>query len=401
MASGDLTHTTREVFSEKCTAIAAERGSRAALEFLHDTAKRTGYVQEERLKLDLHFAPQKLPGYGCSLRCSINCSKPEFKAGEKRPATVLAPGAKCVLCSENVCFKPGLLAWDIKLSGREFFVQSPPYPYSELHSVLIEKEHTPQCITTRTVLDLLDGARQFPGMCICSNTDLSGTGASVLEHKHYQMVAMRLPICDAEVDFRAQAPSSTAEVSVEFLKYPCAALRLRASEAAPLANCAEALLQSWRGESIAAALEQPVSAQTMSFVCTQTPAGVELVLIPRTQGRLTCHTMRCIKAEFVGILEMAGFGILPGRLAEQLSRLVLQGAAPEGDLSSFANWIDELALGFDATSESLMESRAAAHAVYASLQRIIVDNGAFPQSDKAKARLWLEEAGFSVDSADA
>lgn len=40
-------------------------------------------------------------------------------------------------------------------------------------------------------------AARFPGMYICSNTDKSGTGASVLEQKHYQICGKRLPIFDA------------------------------------------------------------------------------------------------------------------------------------------------------------------------------------------------------------
>ena len=37
---------------------------------------------------------------------------------------------------------------------------------------------------------------------------------------------------------------------------------------------------------------------------------LEFIVIPRNQKNMTRPSLHCIKAEFVGILEMAGFGIL-------------------------------------------------------------------------------------------
>jgi len=56
-----------------------------------------------------------------------------------------------------------------------------------------------------------------------------------------------------------------------------------------------------------------VDNQTLSFIAYREPgdAGrLEFIVIPRNQKRMTRPSLHCIKAEFVGILEMAGFGIL-------------------------------------------------------------------------------------------
>lgn len=42
-------------------------------------------------------------------------------------------------------------------------------------------------------------------------------------------------------------------------------------------------------------------------------------------SRMTRTVLHCIKSEFVGVLEMAGFGILPGRLKTELADLLLNG----------------------------------------------------------------------------
>jgi hypothetical protein len=59
----------------------------------------------------------------------------------------------------------------------------------------------------------------------------------------------------------------------------------------------------------------------------------------RLQGNVTRESLKCIKAEFVGILEMAGFGILPGRLATEMPRLLFDGAEPTADLEGFSQWM--------------------------------------------------------------
>jgi hypothetical protein len=292
-------------------------------------------------------------------KVSINCSKPELKGGATgviRAPTVLPDGAKCVLCREQVGFKPGLRAWDVSVGGRPFFLQCPPYPYCALHTVLIETRHTPQSITVQTLRDLASAATRLEGLCVCSNTDLPGTGASVLEHLHYQVVGKRFPVCDATATFSASPPQEEVRLSdgaagassgsssggtsssspslsfapptVEFLNFPAAAVRVRGtSESAVLATAA-ALVDAWRSDEIAALIGADRASQTASFLCTRrstvSAAGggavvgdddkdctgaeslLEMIVIPRTKGRGTRSTMQCIKSEWVGVLEMAG-----------------------------------------------------------------------------------------------
>ena len=289
-------------FAAECDAIYATDGPRKALSHVHAQMVQTGYIQAERLKLNLFFAPQPAPGFeGCTLEVSINCSKPEIVAGVARPKPPMPAGARCVICPQHIGVKPGLRGWDVQVAGRPFFIQAPPYPYCELHSVLVETEHTPQKIQGSTLVDVADAAATLRGLYICSNTDLSGTGASVLQHRHYQIVGKRLGICDAKATLSSYSGGRPNSAVIEFLSFPVAAARVVAPTAAAVVEVGTALLNAWRSDAMAAALGVPVAELTASFICSQPGVGdgFELIVIPRAQQNATRASLRCIKAECV------------------------------------------------------------------------------------------------------
>ena len=77
----------------------------------------------------------------------------------------------------------------------------------------------------------------------------------------------------------------------------------------------------------------------------------------------------------------------------QLPRLLLASEPPVGDLAPFAAWMaDPAAVRLDPPPRprSLVDSPAAAAALYAALTGIIADNSAFPSADAAVFRAWFE-----------
>jgi len=404
---------------------------------------QTLYIVKERLAFNVIFPPvSDVEGYGCSLEVTINCSKPELKPGEQRPKNVLAPGATTPISAENVGFKPGLRAWGCQVRGRDFFVHPPPYPYCGEHVVLIERAQVPMKIDRGTIADVAAAAALLPGMYICSNTDLSGTGASILQQRHYQLVSKRFPIMDAKSLLTIQEPNAT----VEYLSFPCAAARITSSSADAAVSVAARLLDSWRSSAVAEAVGTKVETHTASLLCyTAGPDDAasssnlfELIIIPRTSSRMTRTVLHCIKSEFVGVLEMAGFGILPGRLKTELADLLLNGKR----VDEYAEWVEQFdvaIVGHGSATGSTGSSSAsndgvdlaiysqergrtlrgirdadavtAANAIsaaplltgsskvnaalYSAFLAIIEDNSAFRSSDLDKANAWFAGAGLA------
>eukprot|EP00040_Diaphanoeca_grandis_P022881 m.123665 g.123665 ORF g.123665 m.123665 type:complete len:241 (-) comp29005_c0_seq1:109-831(-) len=240
-------------------------------------------------------------------------------------------------------------------------------------------------------------------MYICSNTDLSGTGASVLQHRHYQLVAKRMAVCDANAKLHTtQTDGAQQQPLVEFLDFPVAAARLTHVDKDVIVAAGAALLDAWRGHEMAKVLTAPVEEQTSSYICALLPATAdrqatyELIVIPRTQGRMTRSSLRCIKSEFVGILEMAGFAILPGRLKKELTSLLIEGKQPEGELEAYKQWMGEMGVKTDPTASNLLVSDVATQALCDCFVAILEDNSGFDSTDLVTAKKWLSLSGFST-----
>jgi galactose-1-phosphate uridylyltransferase len=261
-------------------------------------------------------------------------------------------------------------------------------------------------INRGTIEDVAAAADLLVGMYICSNTDLSGTGASILAQRHYQLVSKRFPIMDAGAALNCKIASgaSKATLTIEYLNFGCAAVRVRGSDVEEVVGAVDRLLDSWRSASMATVLNTSVSTLTASFVCYKGADGTfEMIIIPRTSTRMTRESLHCIKSEFVGILEMAGYAILPKRLKTELAALLLEGAPPIGELASFAPWMKEFgvatdvsaAVGAGANIDRLVASPEVNAALNAAFHAIIEDNSGFPSMDLVTAAAWLYGAGIT------
>eukprot|EP00123_Amoebidium_parasiticum_P006103 comp17156_c0_seq2/m.15984 comp17156_c0_seq2/g.15984 ORF comp17156_c0_seq2/g.15984 comp17156_c0_seq2/m.15984 type:complete len:342 (-) comp17156_c0_seq2:75-1100(-) len=312
----------------------------------------------------------------------------------------MTEAAKCVICFENVDsdVKPTLRAYELDLNGRKFFIQYPPYPYCEGHAVVIEKAHEAQIITRNTIVDLLEFCDGFPGIYIASNTDRSGTGASVLEHRHYQAVKKRFACYQASPLTSRTMHSHNTTVTVDVLSYPCAALRIRSINRQAMQDTSESLLNAWREGGMHKHLGLEQNDQTMSFICYKSPenSAYDMIMIPRNCAHMTRKELQCLKKEFVGILEMCGYGILPGRLDKQLRVLsvaLFNNQPIPADLTEFTDfantWYAAARKRMEDCTEDWPIMEAALNEGFAS---IIADNSPYPSKSVDVSTHWIDLA---------
>lgn len=154
-------------FSAACDAIEADTEHFSVFEYMNEAMIKSGYISSHQ-NLNIYFRPLKSPRYGVELECTINCSKPEIsgakvasvpstsflsKVSERqssghymttdRSVKFHRERSDCPICPSHVGIKPGLRVWDIDLPNRtrKFFIQAPPYPYTDHHFVVIDREH--------------------------------------------------------------------------------------------------------------------------------------------------------------------------------------------------------------------------------------------------------------------
>eukprot|EP01134_Creolimax_fragrantissima_P003593 CFRG3593T1 len=399
------TSCTQSQFQTNCEHVRESHGTDALWRYMYECCLCSGYISEERLAYNIIYNTSSANAFGVPLQVTINRSKPEIIAEQAEKSCVLARGAQCVICFENVSSKdkPGLRAYEFVLNGRNFFAQYPPYPYCSGHAVVIELEHTAQIITCDTIADLLDFAGDFPNRCINSNTDKSGTGASILQHRHYQVTGMKLPIYSAPIE---PVPYQVNELVVSVVHYPAVAVRLDSKYRDKLAQVATNLLDVWRSREYCAAEGYILEDQTMSFSVLNENGSYTMIMLPRNVQSQTNPNMHCIKREFVGVLEMAGYAVLPARLYDELHNLectlasmgmekVVKGTYElPNELEIFRPFVDRC---WVKAREKSNEDSSCTHeqmvtALHMAFADIIMQNAPYDSRDKAHTRRLVSQA---------
>ncbi len=313
----------------------------AATDSFYQISQDSGYIRRDRLAQNFSWQSDSLYG---TMEITINLAKPE-----KDPKAIAAAARqkqssdypRCVLCQENEGY-PGHMNWaprfnhrviELKLNGNDFALQYSPYLYYPEHSILLSREHKPMAIGREAFAELFDFVRQFPHYMVGSNADLPIVGGSILSHHHFQAGRYEFPMFRAAVQpFSRELPwrHLPAGASADILQWPLSCLRLRAKEAEPLAELGTAVLECWRSYSdqannILAQTEAPHN--TITPIVRQHKGLYEFFLVLRNNRCSAEHPLGIyhphaeihhIKKENIGLIEVMGLAILPGRLKAEM-----------------------------------------------------------------------------------
>jgi len=314
--------------------------SRLATDYFYDFSKATNYIRTKRVARDLFW---RVKTYFGELDMSINLSKPE-----KDPKTIAllktvksTDYPKCALCKENVGFHGNLMQAarqnhriiPLKLNNEDWFFQYSPYVYYNEHSIVFKKSHDPMVIAKETFVRLLDFVEQFNHYFIGANADLPIVGGSILSHDHFQAGNATFPMDRARIKASYDA-KHFREVKVEILDWPLTTVRLRSINKEQIILLATEILSTWRNYSDKTHGIIPQTDDTRHSTITPIARFVdgEFVL------NLVLRNNRCdelfpdgifhphqqyhhLKKENIGLIEVMGLAILPGRLLEEIAIL--------------------------------------------------------------------------------
>lgn len=354
---------------EKFETCLENEGPDAALGYLYQLSIASNYVRMNRIKKNFGWTSATPCG---NLEITINLSKPEKDpkaialAKIQEEKEVKYPS--CMLCKENVGFagnfshpaRQNLRIIQMQLGGEDWYFQFSPYIYYNEHSIVFSSEHRPMEISRKTFERMLEFLDKFPSYFIGSNADLPIVGGSILTHDHYQCGRHTFPLDRAEI-IETQNP---AEIDVEFslLRWPISVVRLQSKNKHALLQAAERLFNYWHAYSnealniVAASTEQH---NTVTPIARFSGDSYQLDLALRNNrvsekhplGIFHPHAERHhIKKENIGLIEVMGLAILPGRLMEELAlvkkHLVeksLKAAESAASLTKHLPWMKELA----------------------------------------------------------
>lgn len=355
-------------------------GIQAATDEFYKLSVDSNYIRMDRVAQNIYW--NQPTSFG-DMEITINLSKPEKNPKEIAMAKLLPPPVypKCQLCRENVGYagrinhpaRQNLRVIPLELNDEPWFFQYSPYVYYNEHCIVFHHDHVPMKLTKQTFKRLLDFTGKFPHYFIGSNADLPIVGGSILTHDHFQGGRHTFPLEKAAIEAVFEHPGFQG-VTASMVNWPMTVLRLKGQDPDVLLEAADDVYEKWKSYSDPAAevlafskaedgSDVPVPHNTVTPIVRRgSDGGYEMDIVLRNNRTNDLHPegifhphreMHHIKKENIGLIEVMGLAILPGRLKQELSDIagILSGDAEleeqalkdaASPLAVHASWIREL-----------------------------------------------------------
>lgn len=316
-----------------------------ATDYFYQLSQASNYIRMDRIANNKYWKVSTDFG---ELEITINVSKPEKDPKEIAAAKVAPKGKypQCFLCIDNVGYagrinhpaRQNHRIIPLTLDQEDWYLQYSPYVYYNEHSILLHGDHVPMQITKKTFIRILDFLSQFPHYFVGSNADLPIVGGSILSHDHFQGGRHCFPMEVAPMIQKYQHPQYP-KVQAGIVHWPLSVIRLQSKDKESLIQLAYHILQVWREYSdpsvdiLAYTQEgdQSIPHNTITPIGRVNEKGeYELDLVLRNNRRTEQYPdgifhphphLHHIKKENIGLIEVMGLAVLPGRLATELERV--------------------------------------------------------------------------------
>lgn len=372
----------------------ASLDSKEATKFFYKLCQDNHYIKTERINKNKQYTYNS--SYG-DIFITINLSKPE-----KDPKTIAKLKHKktsqypaCLLCKENIGYygnisHPGRSnhrAISISLNNEPFFFQYSPYVYYNEHTIVFHKEHIPMKLSKKTFLRLFDFVDRFPHYFLGSNAGLPIIGGSILNHEHYQGGSADFPIQHAEVIKSYQLDN----VKLELLKWPLSVIRLTSKDRETIIDISNKLrvfYENYSDESVDLIAKTNEQHNAITPIVRK-ESGTYIVDIALRNNRTNeaypdgiFHPhpdIHAIKKENIGLIEVMGLAILPGRLLSDLEEIqnVLDNQLKLAQkLSTYKDWVNTIIHNPEYSTKENIEQ-----AVARTFVKGLEDCGVFKQTD--------------------
>ena len=275
-----------------------------------------------------------------SIIVTVNKSKPEKDNREIARLRSLPPSSypKCMLCIENLGYagrlnhpaRENLRVIPLQLNGEKWYLQYSPYVYYNEHCIVFSEEHRPMVMDRSTFAKLAEFVDQFPCYFLGSNACLPIVGGSILTHEHFQGGGFVMPMHRAAA---RETFSAAGNLRVQIADWYNSVIRLTSPDREEIVSAADEINEKWKRYSapeldILAETDQPHNAVTPIFRKAEDNYIAEIILRNnRTDERYPDGIFHAhpeyhgIKKEGIGIIEVMGLFILPGRLDAESAAL--------------------------------------------------------------------------------
>ena len=374
-------------------------------------SQNTNYIRVDRIAKNLHWLADT--EYG-NIEITVNLSKPEKDPRDIAKAK-LAPQSsypKCLLCKENEGYQGRMnhparqnhRIIPVTLTNESWFLQYSPYVYYNEHCILFSGEHRPMKISRGSFERVLEFVDIFPHYFVGSNADLPIVGGSILSHDHFQGGHHDFPMAVAEAE-ETFTIKGFEDVAVEKVKWPMSVIRLRGESKEKLVDLSDKILTAWRGYSDEkceiSAFTGDTPHNTITPIARKKNGSYEIDLVLRNNrtseeyplGIFHPHQeLHHIKKENIGLIEVMGLAVLPGRLKEEmkiLKTLMVEKNAvslirENEKVEKHADWCEEILKKYENITAENIENIIKVE-IGIAFSKVLENAGVYKQAEEGKA----------------
>ncbi len=354
---------------------------KCATGYFYSLALDSNYIRRDRIEKDIRYKTDTKYG---QIDITINLSKPEKDPKDIIKSREISASSypKCLLCKENEGYsgrinhpsRDNLRLIEMELSAKKWFFQYSPYVYYNEHCIVLSESHRPMKISKETFDYLLDFTQIFPHYFIGSNADLPIVGGSILSHDHFQ--GGNYTFAMARSDIRKSFDViKFPDVEFGILNWPMSVIRISSESKEELSNAADFIFKKWQGYDDAEAdilsFSDNQPHNTVNPIARRNDLRFEMDIVlrnNRTSNELPDgifhpgKSLHHIKKENIGLIEVLGLAILPGRLKTQLEKIAAMLSKKENpdtikqesELIVHKEWYEELYQKYSGLDENFI-----------------------------------------------
>lgn len=311
-----------------------------ATDYFYDLAKKSNYIKVDRINKNIHYSNNTKYG---EIEITINLSKPEKDPNQIKAALnekqIGYP--KCVLCRENEGFmgndklqaRDTLRLLPIVLNNENWFMQYSPYVYYNEHCIVLSENHYPMKTKRESFIRLIDFVDYLPHYFLGSNAGLPIVGGSILNHDHYQGGNHNFPIYKAK-SLKAYTNSKYPNCEISILDWPVSVIKVSSDKRDELIDLVSLINLKWENYTNERlnifSHTDDILHNAVTPICRKENNKYVFYIALRNNktdlkypdGIFHVKPDKYnIKKENIGLIEVMGLAILPGRLNEEIKEI--------------------------------------------------------------------------------
>ena len=373
-----------------------QKSPEKATDWFYKFCENNNYVKKEAIAKNVVFSGTSSKEHG--LEITINLSKPE-KDPKAIAAAAHATGKKypqCALCLENEGYLGGygknarsnLRIISMNIGGRPWGFQYSPYAYFNEHCIFLDQKHIPMVINQQTLINLVEIEKTLPHYFVGSNADLPIVGGSMLAHEHYQGGRHTFPMMKAKIK-KNVVFDDYPEVVAGIVDWPMSDLRLISDNSLGLIELGAKIINFWDHYSDSArqikAFDGKTRHHTVTPIMHREGKNFVLDLVLRDNNTSENYPLGIfhphkelwhIKKENIGLIEVMGRAILPGRLKSELEEVKKYWMGQDNKMAiSHKEWADQIKAEQNITADNV--DAVMQQALVEVFEQVLQDAGVF------------------------